>query len=157
MTEKDKEHLKIPKIENGIVIDHIPVGRALLVAQALGLDRAGQKGPVTLGFNFESGKLGRKDLIKVEHLELESQELEKIALLAPGSSVKRIIDFTVKDRLEIKTPDLVEGLLECHNPRCVTNREREVETRFRKVREKPLAMKCIYCERIFLESELTLR
>ena len=79
MTETKKEHMKIPKIEKGIVIDHIPVGRALLVAQAIGLDRVEQNGPVTLGLNFESRKMGKKDLIKVEHLELARQELEKIA------------------------------------------------------------------------------
>ncbi|MHC9537903.1 MAG: aspartate carbamoyltransferase regulatory subunit [Vulcanimicrobiota bacterium] len=157
MTGTKKEHMKIPKIEKGIVIDHIPVGRALLVAQAIGLDRVEQNGPVTLGLNFESRKMGKKDLIKVEHLELARQELEKIALLAPGSSVKSIIDFTVKEHIEIKPPDIVEGLLACHNPRCITNRERDVATRFIKVKERPLSMKCQYCERIYLESELELR
>ena len=150
------DRLSIPKIEKGLVIDHIPAGQGLVVARALGLDMREQEGHVTLGLNFESRKLGRKDLIKVENREITPQELNKIAILAPGSTVKRINRFNVAERIEIKTPDFVEGLLVCLNPRCVSNSQREMATKFVRLKEKPLTMKCYYCERTYVNGDIRL-
>lgn len=150
------EHLRIPKISEGLVIDHIPAGQGLVVAKALGLDLKAQEGHVTLGLNFESGKLGRKDLIKVENRKITTPELNKIAFLAPGCTVKRIHKFKVLERIEISPPDFVDELLACLNPRCVSNSQREMATKFVKVKEKPLTMKCFYCERIYANSDIRL-
>lgn len=156
MDKAKEKHLRIPKIETGIVIDHIPVGKGLLVARALGLDKKGQEGVVSLGLNFESKKLGRKDFVKVENRELKNQELNMVALLSQGCTVKRIRNFSVDERIEIRTPEEVVGLLQCPNPICVCNRQRELATRFIRVSEKPLVMKCFYCERSYENDDIKL-
>jgi len=50
----------------------------------------------------------------------------------------------------------ITGIAVCPNPKCITNAE-PVVTRFRRLNEKPLTVRCGYCERTFDGSELTLR
>ena len=54
----------IDSIQNGIVIDHITAGKAMELYQILGLDKLACT--VAILKNVTSGKLGRKDIIKIE-------------------------------------------------------------------------------------------
>ena len=54
----------IDAISNGIVIDHISAGKAMELYNILGLDKLDCS--VALLKNVSSGKLGRKDIIKIE-------------------------------------------------------------------------------------------
>lgn len=78
-----KRELIISKIRDGVVIDHIPAGRALLVLRLLGI--SGREGGfrVALVMNVESRKLGIKDIVKIEGRELTKDELNLVALVAP--------------------------------------------------------------------------
>ena len=59
--EKKKE-LVVPAIENGTVIDHIPTESVYQVIHILGLEN--YKDEVLIGNYLQSGKLGRKGIIK---------------------------------------------------------------------------------------------
>ena len=54
----------IDAISNGIVIDHISAGKAMELYNILGLDKLDCS--VALLKNVSSGKLGRKDIIKID-------------------------------------------------------------------------------------------
>ena len=54
----------IGKIEDGIVLDHIKAGRGMELYRILGLDNLDCQ--VALIKNADSGKMGRKDIIKIE-------------------------------------------------------------------------------------------
>ena len=54
----------IDAISNGIVIDHISAGKAMKLYNILGLDKLDCS--VALLKNVSSGKLGRKDIIKID-------------------------------------------------------------------------------------------
>ena len=56
--------MKIDEIKNGIVIDHIPAGRGMTLYELLGLDSLDC--PVALIKNAGSGKMGKKDIIKID-------------------------------------------------------------------------------------------
>ena len=60
----------IDSIQNGIVIDHITAGKAMELYQILGLDKLACT--VAILKNVTSGKLGRKDIIKIDgEMELD--------------------------------------------------------------------------------------
>ena len=56
----------IDAISNGIVIDHISAGKAMKLYNILGLDKLDCS--VALLKNVSSGKLGRKDIIKIDRV-----------------------------------------------------------------------------------------
>ena len=60
----------IDSIQNGIVIDHITAGKAMELYNILGLDKLDCT--VAILKNVTSGKLGRKDIIKIDReMELD--------------------------------------------------------------------------------------
>jgi aspartate carbamoyltransferase regulatory subunit len=59
--------MKVSKIRDGTVIDHVPAGRALDVLRLLNL--TGKEGfIISLVMNVPSKKFGKKDIVKVEGL-----------------------------------------------------------------------------------------
>ncbi|MGC8542475.1 MAG: aspartate carbamoyltransferase regulatory subunit [Vulcanisaeta sp.] len=140
-----KKELIISKIRDGVVIDHIPAGRALVVLRLLGI--SGREGfRVALVMNVESRKLGTKDIVKIEGRELTKDELNLVALVAPTATVNIIRDYDVISKFKVVVPEVIEGLIKCKNPRCITNQQREpIRSRFRVVSRDPLKMVCEYC------------
>ena len=55
--------LNISGIEEGYVIDHIRAGSCMKIYDALNLDKC--EGEVAIITNAKSGKLGKKDIIKI--------------------------------------------------------------------------------------------
>ncbi|MBC7119420.1 MAG: aspartate carbamoyltransferase regulatory subunit, partial [Methanobacteriaceae archaeon] len=80
--------LKVKPIKNGTVIDHITSNKALHVLKILGLPDG--KSRVTVAINMESLRYGSKDIVKVENRELESSEVDQIALIAPKATINII-------------------------------------------------------------------
>ncbi|NPA04754.1 MAG: aspartate carbamoyltransferase regulatory subunit [Crenarchaeota archaeon] len=148
------EGLLVRRIRDGTVIDHIPAGRALLVLRILGI--TGAEGyRIAVVMNVESRKLGRKDIVKVEGRMLERGEVDKIALIAPEATINIIKDYRVVEKVKVRLPDEIKGILRCPNPTCITRKEREPITPvFRKVSEKPLILQCKYCGTLVREEEI---
>mgnify|MGYP003681880991 CR=1 FL=1 len=113
-----ERQLLVRKIENGIVIDHIPAGKAFLVLRLLKLDPTAR---VLIALNVDSGRLGAKDLIKIEGTYLTSKEIDLTALVAPSATVNVIQDWRVREKRRIELPDQVVGIFRCPNPLCPTN------------------------------------
>jgi len=142
--------ITIAKIETGIVIDHIPAGKAYLIAQVLGLNAlARQTGDIiAIGINFESPSMGRKDIIKVENLSLSRDMLNVVALIAPMATITRIADGKVIEKHKVEAPARVRDIVVCPDRFCITNHE-EVPGKFEVVARDPLTLKCAYCETEF--------
>lgn len=153
MTE-EKKVLLIPKIEHGIVIDHVPAGHGLRILGILHADPPMRTVVVTLGMNLSSRKVGRKDMLKLQTEELSDEVLQNIALVCSGVTVKRIKDFKVDRRFVLHLPETIVGQVRCRNPGCITNHERDVTTRFSCVDVSAKRFKCAFCERTFPLDEL---
>ncbi|MBS7637385.1 orotate phosphoribosyltransferase [Candidatus Bathyarchaeota archaeon] len=110
--------LLVSKIENGIVIDHIPAGKAFLVLKLLRLDPSAR---VLIALNVDSRRLGVKDIVKVEGSYLTSREIELIALVAPNATLNIIEGWKIKEKRPIGVPEVVRGVFTCPNPLCPTN------------------------------------
>jgi len=136
--------LRVSKIRNGTVIDHITNGHALDVVKILGITgRTG--GIVTVAMNVPSKKHGVKDIVKVEGRELNSKEVDKIALLAPHATINIIRDYEVAEKQVVKLPEVLKGVVKCANPACVSNSPEPVQPTFYVECEEPLMLKCHYC------------
>jgi len=147
--------LHIPKIENGIVFDHIPAGLGPRVLELLRSYSELDDAIVTVGLNYRSNKLGRKDMLKVEVTDLPESLLHLISLVGPGISIKKIAGFEVVRKYGLELPEAIDNLARCRNPNCVTNTERHVTTRFERAGGGS-AYRCSYCERVFDLGELEL-
>jgi aspartate carbamoyltransferase regulatory subunit len=138
-----KKELKIPLIKDGSVIDHITAGNAVKVLHILGIPK-GTSAVVSVAMNVNS-KMGKKDIVKVENRELDPQEVDKIALIAPKATINIIRDYKVAKKHKVELPDEVIGLLSCST--CISNAREPVKSRFKVVCKDPPKIKCYYCER----------
>ena len=140
-----KKELKIPRIKDGTVIDHITAGNAVKVLHILGIPTSSSS-IVSVAMNVKS-KIGKKDIVKVENRELDPHEVNKIALIAPKATINFIRDYEVAKKHKVKLPDEVIGIVSCSNPTCVSNAREPVKSRFKVICKDPPRIKCYYCER----------
>ncbi len=141
MSERE---LRVSKIKDGTVIDHIRAGYALDVVNILGITGK-EKRVMTIAINVPSKRFRVKDLIKIEGKALSPQEVNRIALVAPHASINIIHDYAVVEKLEVKLPQIIEGIVKCGNPCCVSNSGEPVTSKFYVKHEEPLLLKCYYC------------
>ncbi|BFH74507.1 aspartate carbamoyltransferase regulatory subunit [Sulfurisphaera javensis] len=151
MEAVNKRELIVSKIKNGTVIDHIPAGRALAVLRILKITEGYR---IALVMNVESKKMGKKDIVKIENKEVDEKEANLITLIAPTATINIIRDYEVVEKKKLKVPEVVKGLLKCTNLTCITNNDIEAVSEFRKISEKPLKMKCVYCDTVIDENEI---
>lgn len=142
--EKRKE-LKVSAIENGTVIDHIPSNFVFQVINILGLNKV--QNQIMVGTNLDSQKFGKKGIIKVSNKYFESEEINKIALVAPSATLIVIKDYTVVYKAKVEVPDRINRIVKCINPNCITNHE-NILTSFLVVDKEDLRLSCRYCEKV---------
>ena len=146
--------LRVRKIRNGTVIDHIPAGLALDVLKILNI--TGKEGVVVaVVMNVDSKKLGKKDIVKIEDVYLDEKTVNKIALIAPSATINIVKEYNVVSKRRVEIPLKVRGILKCINPNCITNQPREpIESSFTVISRKPIVIKCDYCGAIISYQEI---
>lgn len=147
-----KKELKIKKIKNGTVIDHLPSGSSLNILKVLGIDQK-YENTVSIAMNVKSGK-SRKDIVKVENKILKSAETNKLALIAPNATINIIKDYEVVKKNRVEVPDEFSGIIKCSNPNCITNKKEPVEASFLVEKKEPIRLRCNFCERIMEKKQV---
>lgn len=147
------KELKISAIREGTVIDHIPSYNTFKVAEILNLKE--HKNIVSIATNLKSKKIGKKGLIKVGGKSLSEDDVNKIALIAPYATISIIKDYEVVKKFKPKPPEIIERIVKCSNPRCITNAEK-IKTKFKVIKREPLKVRCYYCERTISSDEIQL-
>lgn len=142
---KTRKELQVSAIENGTVIDHIPPKSVFQVVKMLGMENC--KEQVLFGTNLESKKYGRKGIIKVANLFFQSDEINKIALVAPSATLIVIRNYQVVEKRKVEIPDQIFRFVRCFNPNCITNHEK-ITTKFNVIDKEDLKLECIYCEKV---------
>ena len=140
-----KKELKIPRIKDGTVIDHITPGNAIKVLHILGIPHSSSS-VVSVAMNVRS-KMGKKDIVKVENRELDRHEVDKIALIAPKATINIIRDYEVAKKHRVELPDEIIGIVKCSNPTCISNSKEPVKSRLKVMSKDPPRIRCYYCER----------
>ncbi len=142
-----EKKLVISKIREGTVIDHINAGKALLVLKILGIG-PGSRERVSMVMNVPSGKMGRKDIVKVEGKFIGEEELNKIALIAPKATINLVKDYEIQKKFKVTLPEMIEGILKCPNVNCITNSREPIKPKFYVfVENDRVVAKCYYCGR----------
>ncbi len=149
----EKEMLYVAKIKNGTVIDHITAGHAMNVAKILGIGERSST-VVTIAMNVPSKGFGKKDMVKIEERELNPEEVDKIALLAPHATINIIRNYEVVEKKEVKLPAIVRGIIKCANPACISNSNEPVQSMFYVEDEESLRVKCHYCSYIMEKQDI---
>ena len=144
--------LKVNAIKDGTVIDHIPTNALFRVIRILKLEESSNM--VTFGNNLDSGLMGYKAIIKVANRFFEDEEVNKIALVAPHAKLNIIRNYEVVEKRVVETPKEIRGIVRCFNPKCITHEE-NILPKFEVITDKPIALKCFYCEKITTEHEMT--
>ena len=136
--------LRVSKIRNGTVVDHIAAGQALNVLAILGIDGTGGE-TVSVGVNVPSDRLGSKDIVKVEGRELSQDEVDVLSLIAPAATINIVREFDVIEKHRVERPTEVVGVLSCPNRHCITAEDEPVQTRFDVLDD---GIRCQYCDTI---------
>jgi len=106
-------------IQDGIVIDHIPLGKIWQIVHILGIDKL-NSGRISIGEGYESKKLEKKGLLKVEGMTLSMQQLNYVALVAEGINVSFIEKGNIVNKVRVKIPSQLEGFVSCSNEGCIS-------------------------------------
>lgn len=147
--------LRVSKIREGTVIDHIPAWNARKILSLLDTEEEDDN-IMSIIMNVPSEQQGRKDIIKIEDKELKPEEITRAAVFAPGATLNVIRDYDVVAKQRIELPDTIEGVLDCPNPDCITTTREPVRTRFRVRKQDPVTLECQYCESVFDSDDLDL-
>ncbi|RBP99317.1 aspartate carbamoyltransferase regulatory subunit [Bifidobacterium xylocopae] len=118
--------MEVTSINQGVIIDHVPAGRALTVLHYLGLDPSRTR--LALIMNAPSRRFGAKDIIKIEG-EPELR-LDALGFVAPQASINRVEGGRIVDKRRPVRPESLTGVIACTNPRCVTTVERGLPQSF---------------------------
>ena len=149
----DTRQLLVRRIKDGTVIDHIESGKALLVLRTLNI--TGKEGNViTVALNVPSSKHNKKDIIKVENRFLEKNETNKLALIAPHTTINIIKDYKLVEKRKIQLPDSIIGVFRCTNLKCVTNSDEYIKPIINIIDKEKIILRCKYCFRTLTINEL---
>mgnify|MGYP000875926598 FL=1 len=134
--------LNIGVLNHGIVIDHIQVGGAMKIYKYLDLENIDVS--VAIIKNARSNKMGRKDIIKIEGT-LDGINLDILGALDHKITINIIENGVIIEKKNPTLPELVDNVLKCKNPRCITSVENVPHSFKLTDREKGI-YRCVYCE-----------
>ncbi len=118
------KHLKVSRIKNGTVIDHITPGYSIYVLEIL--NEPSNDNIVSLAMNVY-GKKGKKDIVKIEDRYPDERETDMIALISPKATIDRIENYIVKEKYNVKLPHEVKGMVRCKDDNCIINKKYPIE------------------------------
>ncbi len=133
--------MNVDSIERGVVIDHIGAGKGMEIVRLLRLEEL--TCPVAVIRNARSGKIGRKDIIKIEdEIDLD---LDVLGFIDPNITVNIITGSRIVEKRRTSPPNQVVNVVQCKNPRCITSTERDLPQVFLR-KEGGEVYRCSYCE-----------
>ena len=140
-------------MKNGTVIDHITANKSIPnIKQNELKNELDFKQINKLDWAKE---IGRKDIVKIENRELNHEELDQIALIAPKASVNIIRDYKPVKKDKIILPDTVTGIIKCTNSKCITNYANEpITPKFNVINNHPPVVRCHYCEKLIKTEDI---
>lgn len=134
--------MNIDSIQNGYVIDHIHAGRSMELYRYLGLDALDCS--VAIIKNAKSKTMGKKDIIKIDQ-EI-SIDWDMLGYIDPDVTVNVIRDGVRVEKKKLAMPDRVVNVMNCKNPRCITQTEQELDQVFVLADKEKRVYRCKYCE-----------
>jgi aspartate carbamoyltransferase regulatory subunit len=135
--------LSVGQLNEGVVLDHIPAGKAMDIYRKLKLDRMDCQ--VAMIMQARSSKMGQKDIIKVE-CPLELLNLDALGFIDHTITVNIIRDGEIVEKKKLKLPKKLVNIIHCKNPRCITSIEQGLSHIFYLADEEKELYRCQYCD-----------
>jgi len=148
-----RQELQVAALKNGTVIDHIPSEKLFTVVSLLGLEHMDSN--ITIGYNLDSKKLGKKGIIKIADKFFDDNEINRISVVAPHVKLNIIRNYEVVEKKELDMPDELKGIIKCANPKCITNNE-PMSTLFHVIDKNKGVFKCHYCEKELRKEDIVI-
>ena len=131
--------MTVDEIKTGYVIDHIEAGKAMEIYGFLGLDKLDC--PIAIIKNASSKRMGRKDIIKIDHKA--DIDLSVLGYIAPNVTVNVIENGKNVRKFHPELPEEIVDIVKCKNPRCITSTEQELSHIFRLTDREKHIYRCI--------------
>ena len=139
--------MNIDGVNTGVVLDHIEAGKGWEIYNLLGLDSVDCT--VAIIQRVNSTKYGKKDIIKVDgDVDLD---LDILGYFDTKMTVNIVKDGKLVEKVKLKLPEKLTGVIECKNPRCITSIEQEIVHQFRLADPEKKKYRCIYCDVVHKE------
>ena len=135
--------MNVDEIKNGFVIDHIKAGKGMEIYRLLGLEHLDC--PIAIIKNALSGRMGKKDIIKVDSPNVEI-DLSVLGYIDPEMTVNVIKDGANVKKYHPELPLEMVDIVKCKNPRCITSTEQEIEHVFKCMDKENGIYRCVYCD-----------
>ena len=135
--------LNVGALQEGFVLDHIKAGKAMTIYHDLKLDKLDCC--VAIIKNARSGKMGVKDIIKVE-CPIENLDLDILGFIDHNITVNIIKDEKIVEKRILKLPKKITNVIKCKNPRCITSVEQGLDHIFILSDPEKEIYRCKYCE-----------
>lgn len=134
--------MNINPIKNGIVIDHITAGKAMRIYKLLDLDKLDCS--VAIIKNVESGRMGKKDIVKID--SDYDIDIAVLGYIDSGVTVNVIKNGEIIEKRAVELPQKLTNVIFCKNPRCITTCEQELPHIFNLTDKENKVYRCLYCE-----------
>lgn len=142
--------LNVGQLNEGVVLDHIQAGKSMDIYKYLKLDK--MDCCVAIIKNARSGKLGKKDIIKIE-CPIEDLNLDVLGFIDHNITVNIIKDGAIVEKKILEMPKKLVNIIHCKNPRCISSIEQELEHVFLLADEEKGIYRCMYCEEKYHSSK----
>ncbi len=124
--------INVSKLKKGIIIDHIEAGHGFEIYKELHLNDIDDV--VVLLKNIPSKKMKQKDLIKIEtDMQID---MTVLGLIDPNVTINFVKNGELCKKISLTLPKVVNGIMTCKNPRCITQYEDVKEIKFYLVNEE---------------------
>ncbi|MCR5626085.1 MAG: aspartate carbamoyltransferase regulatory subunit [Lachnospiraceae bacterium] len=142
--------LHVGKIEEGFVIDHIQPGRGMKIYRDLGLDKLDCC--VAIIRNAYSRKMGKKDMIKVE-CPIDQFNMDFFGYVDHTATIDVIKNGEIISKPHLELPKKLTNVIRCHNPRCITSTEQQLDQVFVLTDPENGTYRCKYCETAYRDDD----
>ncbi|MBQ6621253.1 MAG: aspartate carbamoyltransferase regulatory subunit [Mogibacterium sp.] len=141
--------MNIDGVRTGTVLDHIQAGKGWEIYNLLKLDDVDCT--VAIIQRANSTKYGKKDIIKIDgDIDID---LDILGYFDTKITVNRIKDSVLVEKVKLKLPEKLVGVIECRNPRYITSVEQGIEHQFRLADREKKRYRCIYCDTLYNEKK----
>lgn len=134
--------MNIDGVNNGIVLDHIKAGKSMEIYELLKLDKLDCC--IAVIQHVKSTKYGKKDIIKID--EDIPLDFDVLGYIDSNITVNKVKDAKLESKVHLSLPKVLNDVLKCKNPRCITSIEQEIVHKFKLIDENKKIYRCEYCD-----------
>src|SRR5699024_4871094 len=138
-----KDTLKVGRISEGFVLDHIEAGKSMEIYRYLHLDKLDCC--VAIIKNAKSNKMGKKDIMKIE-CPIDFMDLYILGFINHNITVNIIQYDDNVSKKQLTLPKENKNVIRGKIPKCITSIEQGLDHIFVLTDEKKQIYRCKYCE-----------